>query len=297
MAHLSMGQSLTAVFYLPHLAAQVCGAFRDENLTVEFVASFGQQWALLERGAVDLAIGGPTRNMELYTRTGTRIISFCAALRANTWFLMSRRPMPDFAWSDLVGRTVIGLADAPQGVCLRWLLLQHHIDPNDVTIVGGKDTSHELEMFRAGAADYLLHSLHTAAPLVAAGEAAVVQELATPTGPVPWSIYAALPDVLRDRRAELQAFTRAIARALRWTGDQPPSAIAELLAPYFPDWTPVSLARVIGTYKRLEIWPREPLIPRSDWDRYCAMFVAAGALSKPVAYDALVDVSFAEHAL
>jgi NitT/TauT family transport system substrate-binding protein len=284
-----MGQSLMAVFYLPHLVAQEIGAFRDEGLTVEFVTSFGQQWALLERGAVDVAIGGPTQNMALRLREGRRLVNFCAGLRANTWFLIARRPMPDFTWADLVGRTVIGLADAPQGVCLRWILLQHGIGANQVTIVSGNDTAHELERFRAGEGDYLLHSLHTAEPLVDAGEAALVQELATPTGPIPWSTYAALPEVLHTRRADMQAFTRAIGQALRWIAAHRASEIAALVAPYFRDWTPSRLTSVLATYQRLGTWPLDPLIPRAEWDRYGEMYVAAGALSQTVPYDDLVD--------
>lgn len=297
MMHLRMGQSLTAVFYLPHLVAQELGTFRDEGLTVEFITSFGQQWALLERGEVDLAIGGPTRNMALYLREGRRIVNFCGALCANTWFLIGRRPAPAFTWTDLVGRTVIGLANDAQGTCLRWILLEHGIDPAEVTIVAGEDTARELEAFSAGHGDYLLHSLHTAAPLVAAGVAVPVQALATPSGPVLWSTYAALPDVLRTRRGDLEAFTRGIARALQWIAAQPPSAIAALLIPYFPDWKLASLTEVIGTYHALRTWPRDPLISRGDWDRYCDMHVATGALPRPVPYEELVDASFADHAM
>ena len=297
MARLRMGQSLTAIFYLPHLVAQEVGAFREEGLAVEFVTSFGRQWALLERGEVDLAIGGPTRNMALYLSEEKRIVNFCAALCANTWFLLGRQPAPQFAWTDLVGRTVIGLANDAQGTCLRWILLERGIDPDRVKIVAGENTAAELEDFRAGLGDYLLHSLHTAAPLVAAGAAVPVQELASPSGPVLWSTYAALPETLRTRRAELEAFTRGIARALAWIAAEPPAAIAALLRSYFPDWTLASLTEVIATYHALGTWPRDPLISRADWDRYSHMHVAAGALPRPVPYEPLVDPSFAEHAM
>ncbi len=169
MAHLKLAQSVAAVFYLPHLIAQEMGAFRDEGLTVEFVTSFGQQWALLQGGAVDVAIGGRTLNMALEAGDGSRNVNFCAALRGNTWFVIGRPGSPAFDWSDLAGRTVIGLPNFPQGICLRWILLQHGIDPQRVTLRSGRDTDSELEAFRAGEGDYLLHSLHTAAPLVAAG--------------------------------------------------------------------------------------------------------------------------------
>lgn len=296
MTRLRMAQSLTAVFYLPHLVAQSLGAFREEGLTVEFVSSFGEQWKLLEGGGVDLAIGGPTRNMEQLLRGGTRIVNFCAGLKANTWFLIARQPVPGFTWHSLVGRTVLGLRDAPQGVCLRWLLLEHGIRQEQVALVAGQDTMRELEAFRAGEGDYLLHSLHTAAPLIAAGEGVLIQELATPIGPVPWSTYAALPETLRARRADVDAFTRAIARALRWIAVERPDSVAAQIARYFPDWKQARVAEVLRTYKHLDTWPESPLIPRADWERYCTMYVRAGALPQPVPYEDQVDSSFAARA-
>ena len=297
MAHLKMAQSVAAVFYLPHLIAQELGAFRDEGLTVEFITSFGQQWALLQGGAADVAIGGRTLNMALEAGDGTRNVNFCAALRANTWFVIGRRSSTPFKWTDLVGQTVIGLPDFPQGICLRWVLLQHGIDPRQMTLRSRADTDKELEAFRAREGDYLLHSLHTAAPLIAAGEAVLLQELATPTGFVPWSTYAARPDVLRSRRAEFEAFTRAIARALRWIATEPAEAVAALLVPYFPDWTRASLAGVVGAYQPLGIWPRDPLIPRADWEHYNAIYEATGSASLSVRYDDYVDTSLAEKAM
>ncbi|MBI3067866.1 MAG: ABC transporter substrate-binding protein [Betaproteobacteria bacterium] len=297
MTHLKMVQSVAGVFYLPHFIAQQLGAFRDEGLTVEFVTRFRQRWELLESGEVDIVLAGPTRNMRLQVREGRRMWTFCAALRANPWFLIGRRPAPDFTWADLVGRTVLGFADDPQGTCLRWVLLQHGIGPDQVTVIAGRDTASEIDSFRAGQGDYLLHSLHTAAPLVATGEAAVIRELATPTGPVPWSLYATLPDVARTRRAELEAFTRAIARALRWVAAEQASSVAALLVPYFPDWTLASLTDVIGTYKPLNIWPRDPLIPRADWEHYNEILLATSWLPRPVAYEDQVDASFAEQAM
>ena len=296
MAHLRLAQSVAAVFYLPHLIAQEIGAFRDEGLTIEFVTSFGQQWALLQGGAADIAIGGRTLDTALAARDGTRNVNFCAALRANTWFVLGRHAAP-FQWADLAGRTVIGLPDFPQAICLRWVLLQHGVDPRQMTLRSGRDTAGELEAFRAGEGDYLLHSLHTAAPLVAAGEAVLLRELATPTGFVPWSTYAARPDVLRRRRPEFEAFTRAIGRALRWIAAAPPAAVAALLVRYFPDWSLASLAGVVATYQLLGVWPRDPLIPRADWDHYNTIYEATGAPSLSVRYDDYVDAGLAEQAM
>lgn len=296
MAHLRLGLSVAVVFYLPHLIAQRLGAFRDEGVTVEFVTSYGQQWALLQSGAVDVAIGGRTLANSLDADSGSRNVIFCGALRANPWFVIGRPATRPFEWNDLVGKTLLGLPDFPQAICLRWILLQHGIDAQQVTVRSCGDMDAELRAFRAGEGDYLLHSLHSAAPMIAAGEAMLLQELATPTGFVPWSIYAARLDVMRKRRAEFEAFTRAIAKALRWIATSPAEAVAALLAPYYPEWTHASLTGLIATYQPLGIWPADPLIPRAEWEHYNAIYQATGLEKLSVRYDDYVDSSLAEQA-
>lgn len=298
MARLRLNQGAAAIFYLPHFAAQELGAFRDEGLTVEFVTSaYGQQWSVLAGGGADLTVGGPMRTMRLQAEEGKRLVNFCGAVRANPWYLVGRRPDPPFSWSSLVGRTVIEFADAePPGLCFRWLLRQRGIGLDRVKWLRGLGTSREVEAFGAGQGDYLLHSLHTAAPLVARGQGTLVQELATPTGPVPWSAYAAFPATLRARRAELEAFTRAITRALCWIAAHPAREAAALVSRYLPDFTEPVLADAIDRYQGLGLWPRDPMIPRADFEHLRSILLMTGWLPRPVPYEDQVDTTFAEDA-
>lgn len=299
MAHLRLNQGVAGVFYLPHFVARELDTFRDEGLTVEILTSFyGRQWPMLESGGADLTIGGPMRTMRLQAEEGKRLVNFCAAVRANPWYLVGRRPEPRFAWADLVGRTVIDFADAETpALCFRWLLQQHGIGPDQVTLLRGLGTAAELAAFRGGQGDYLMHSLHTAAPLAAAGEGTLIQELATPTGPVPWSAYAALPATLAARRAELEAFTRAITRALRWLATHPAGEVATLVARHYPAFTTPVLADAIGRYQATGLWPRDPLVPRADLEHFRTILLATGWLPRSVPYEDQVDPSFAAQAV
>lgn len=299
MVHLRMNQGVAGVFYLPHFVALEIGAFRDEGLAVELITSFyGRQWPLLERGEADLTIGGPMRTLHLQAEEGKRGVNFCAAVRANPWYLVARQPEPDFTFASLVGRTVIDFHDAETpGLCFTWLLRQHGIGPDQVTLLRGLGAQREIEAFRAGQGDYLMHSLHTAMPLAAAGEGFLVQELATPTGPVPWSAYAALPDTLRTRRAELEAFTRGIGRALRAITAWPAAELAALVARQYQTFDLPVLAEAIGRYQALRLWPRDPLLPRADLEHFQDILLAAGWISHRVPYEDQVDTSFAQQAI
>lgn len=296
MARLRLKQSVAAVFFLPHYVAQELGAFRDQGLTVDLTTSFyGQQWAALESGEADLTAGGPMRTMWLQAREGHRMVNFCLAARANPWYLVGRNP--SFAWPALVGGTVIDFSDSPTPRhCFLWVLQQQGIRADQVTLLSGLGTAREVEAFRAGQGDYLLHSLHTAAPLVVRGVGVLAQELATPTGPVPFSAYATLPAILSSKEAELEAFVRGIARALRWIAAHPAEDLARLVAHHFPDFTRPVLADAIARYQALNLWPIDPLIPQADFEHFRSILLATGWLPRPVPYEDQVDTSLAARA-
>jgi NitT/TauT family transport system substrate-binding protein len=296
---LRLNQGSAVVFYLPHYIGLELGLFRKEGLEVEVVTSaYGQQWSVLERGEADVTIGGPMRTLWLHARQGKELTNFCAAVRTTPWYLVGRRAEPSFSLDRLVGKTVVefSAAETP-GLCFRWALQQAGIREQDVRRVTGLGTSAELAAFQTGQGDYLLHPLDTAAPLVDAGQGHLVLDLASLTGAIPWSTYAAQPALLKDRGEELIGFTRVIGTALRWLNEQPAADIATLSARYFEGYPRHVLEGIIQRYQELRIWPVSPVIERADFEHFCAMLVSTGWLPYVVPYGDQVDEAIAMKAL
>ncbi len=296
---LRLNQGIAGVFYLAHNLAEALGTFADEGLEVEVSTSvLGAPIGLLGMGEADLVIGGPMRTLRLEANENTRLINFCSSVRASPWLLFGRRPDPGFTLDQLVGARVIDFIEAPTPLMsLRYLLRQAGINPGAVSFITDLSMTEGVAAFEAGRADYLLHSLHTAQPLVDRGKAHPVMDLAVTLGPVPWSTYFTLPEIIESRRDDLDAFTRAIYRAQRWLRASPAKEIVRLAAPFYPDFNQAMLTRIVTHYLGNGIWPADPLVPREDLDRFQTVLFDVGWIAKRVPYENQVDTGFAERAI
>ena len=125
-----------SIFYAPLPVAIRGGHFAAEGLEVdpETPALAGGTVDTLLRGVADVSLSGIMRSFELVDRGGARLVHFAAVNDRNGFFLLSREPRPSFAWSDVVGRTIISFGGAPTPwLCMQAVLRRHGVDPARVT--------------------------------------------------------------------------------------------------------------------------------------------------------------------
>jgi NitT/TauT family transport system substrate-binding protein len=293
------------VYYLAHFVAGDLHFFEQEGVNIDFASTRagadgigGGQIRGVLSGEADLTIGGPMATMRLLQDGAANLMSFCAAVNINPWYLVARQPTPDFKWDQLRGRTIFDIANIDTAsLCFRWLLRQKGLTDEDVQVVlGSGREGDDFDAFTDGKTDYAIHSLHALAPLLATGRLAVVSDLGGPTGPVPWSTYIAAPELLQSRRSDFVAFVRAMARALGWIQSHTGQDIGSLIQRHYPGYPLVGLVEAITRYKAIGAWPVDPLVRKSDFDHFGQILTAVGWLDEPVAYESQVDPWFAEAA-
>src|SRR6185295_19146403 len=106
---LVMTEPFRSPFYAPALVAVHGGHFSRAGFDVSLVTAGpgqGTAEALLE-GRADFAVSGIMRSLALVDRGWPPIVHFAAVNDRNGFFLVSRERRPHFAWSELVGRTVL----------------------------------------------------------------------------------------------------------------------------------------------------------------------------------------------
>jgi NitT/TauT family transport system substrate-binding protein len=294
------------VYYCAHFVAAALDLFEAEGVSVVFTSTAsggktiqGGQIPAVLSGEADLTIGGPMVTMKNHEDGGPPLVSFCAAVAKNPWFLAARAEKTDFRISDLSGARIIDVANVgTASLCFRWLLKDNGLSEADVTLVPGSGSEDDdLAAVAAGTADYALHSLHALAPKLAVHGLAFVSSLAAPTGAVPWSAYIARPAILSERRAEFAAFTRAIGKALEWIGAQPATAVAALVAPSYADYPAEALVAAINGYQRAEVFAASTAISRTDFEHFANILIGAGWLTSTPPYAALVDTSLTSDAV
>ena len=89
---------------------------------------------------------------------------------------------------------------------------------------------------------------------------------------------------------------RALYRTQKWLHRQPPEALADVVAPYFPDAPRPLLAAALRRYYDLGIWGRDPILPRAGYERLVAGLVSGGFV-RGTPFETAVDNSLAEQAV
>jgi NitT/TauT family transport system substrate-binding protein len=284
------------IYYCAHFVAEALGFFKANGVSVIFTTSEsggktiqGGQIPAVLSGEADLTIGGPMVTMKNHEDGGTPLVSFCAAVERNPWFLAGATAKDDFKISDLRGTSVIDVGNVgTASLCFRWLLENHGLTGAVEVLPGSGLQEADFDRVASGEIDYALHSLHALAPAIAEGKLAIVTDLAGPTGPVPWSAYIARPEVVTEHGTAFEGFASAIAQALDWIRSNTAASIAKIVAPYYADYPPAALELAIDGYQHAKVFAASTAISEADFNHFAAILRGVGWLTSDVPYDALV---------
>ncbi len=289
-----------SIFYAPLPVAIRGGHFAAEGLEVdpETPALAGGTVDALLSGGADVSLSGIMRSFELLDRGGARLVHFAAVNDRNGFFLLSREPRPSFAWSDVVGRTIISFGGAPTPwLCMQAVLRRHGVDPARVTFRRDLSTPDAIAAFRAGQGDFIEHGPPVIDQLVADGTGHLVASMGEATGPVPFSSFMATPEMLTKQRDVLIRFVRGLYRAQRWMAASTAQEIAAVVAPVFGDIDPAIRVAAVERYLKQSTWARDPVLTRTGYDTLQEILLSAGFVKKPHPFDALVDTDIARAAV
>jgi len=295
---LTIWEPFRSIFYAPQWVSLHGGHFAAEGLDVEVKTAGGgvtTTGVLLDGGAV-IALGGIMRSLDVADRGGAFLPHFAEVNSRNGFFLLGRQPQ--FAWRDLPGRTVLSFAEAPTPwQCMLTVLRRHGVDPASVRIERTRPVAEAVAAFRSGYGDYLETGQPFTEALLTEGAAHLAASMGEATGPVPFSSYMTTTAFLRDGRDTLVRFTRALFRAQRWMACATPKAIADVIAPAFPDVDPELRRRAVARYQAQGTWPAQPRLTREGYEYLQQILLDGGFIRGRHRYEDLIDESIARHVI
>ena len=288
-------------FYAPLAAGAALGHFREEGLDLKWqpAAAFGKSAveALLD-GSIEITLSGLMRSFDVADRDGRFLPHFAEVCSRSGFFLLGRKPMSDFRWSDLAGKTVIGFAEAPTPwQCMLTVLRRQGVDPAAVRIERNRPGPEALAAFRGGHGDFFEQTQPIVEQLLANGEAHLIASMGEATGPVPFTSYMTTPEFLRREPETVLRFTRAVYRAQQWLARQDAQTIAETIGPDFRDIDRGLLERAIERFKKQDTWARDPVLRQPGFDYLQEILQTGGFIKKTHRYEDLVDTAIAEQAV
>lgn len=151
--------------------------------------------------------------------------------------LVSRSPDENFKWESLKNKIVLvpGGNGASPYMYLSGLLKQADFDLTNATFIHDLATPMLAELFEGGMGDVLITHPLIAEKMIQNKVGYHMADLVEIGGPVPWSVYYTLPELL-DRDENLYGrFTLAIERATKWIREHDAEEARGLIQRYWPN--------------------------------------------------------------
>jgi NitT/TauT family transport system substrate-binding protein len=291
-----------SVFYAPFYVALSNGYFEDEGMEIELVTSGGSDATMIAliSGSADIGLMGPETNV--YSLAGgnedTPVI-FAQLTKRDGSFLVSRVDEPDFRWTDLAGKYIIGGRRGGSPA----MNMQYVLEKNGFTI--GEDVTLDLDIaftntiaaFEAGTGDYVTMFEPSASDYVAQGKGYIVASVGEEAGEVPFTCFSATQTFLNAHPDKIEGFIRSLIRAYNFIMSSDMEDVVEALVPYFTTTTLANLSASVQSYIDIDAWNPTLIMKAVAFDRLQTIMEGAGTLTERVNFADAVDNSFAERVI
>ncbi len=278
-----------SAFYSPLLATIAGGFLKAEGLEPRHSVSAPGTSAIagLVAGTLHVAQSAPSQGFTPLEK-GERPVTahFAQINEKDGFFLLGRKPEPDFTWNTLKGRRVLVDHGGQPLAMFKYACFKRGLDFKDLVAVDAGSTEQMIAAFRKGDGDFI--HLQGPAPqqLQHEGVGTIVTSLADAIGPCAFSSLAARRDWLETDMA--RAFMRAYRKARAWLLATPAAEVARIEAPYFKDVDVGVLAGTIATYQKLGNWTPHVEITRPAFAATLDIFQHAGLITKRHAYEDVI---------
>lgn len=287
-----------SIFYAPQYVALTQGFFQEEGLEIELSNGQGADKVMTAvlTDQADIGFAGPEASVYVYNEGKADYgVVFAQLTNGDGTFLMGRQPEPNFKWSDLKGKTIIGGRKGGMPA----IVLEYVLEKNGLTV--GKDVFIDTTMqfaampgaFIGGQGDYVIIFEPTASSMEKEGKAYIIASLGKESGEVPYTAYFCKKSTIQEDPQLIEKFTRAIYNGQKWVDTHSPQEIAQAIKPHFPDQSDDILISAIQRYKDQNTWKKDPLLLEKDFYLLQQIIKDAGELNKIAPYDKVVATQFA----
>lgn len=298
LIEITLNEVAHSIFYAPQYVAIELGYFEEEGLDITLVNGAGADNVMTALISGDAQIGfmGSEASIYVYAEGASDYaVNFAQLTQRAGNFLVGREEHPDFAWTDLVGKEVIGGRDGgmPQMI-LEYILRQNGIDPKeDVTIIQNINFGLTAGAFSGGTGEYTVEFEPFATALELQGDGYVIASLGVDSGYVPYTAYSAKKSYLEKNPEIIQSFTNAIQKGINYVNTHTSAEIAKAISPQFPETDIENLELIVERYLEQDTWKEDSIFLEESFNLLQDVLEQSGQLSKRVPYSDLVDTTFA----
>ena len=301
LTKVTLNEVAHSIFYAPQYVAIEKGYFKDEGLDLTLITGFGADKTMTAviSGEADIGFMGAEASIYAYQEGATDpVVNFAQLTQRAGNFLVAREEMPDFKWSDLKGKDILGgrKGGMPEMV-FEYILKENGIDPEkDLTIIQNIDFGSTAPAFADGRGDFTIEFEPGATSLESEGKGHVIASLGKDSGYVPYTAFSAKKSYLKENPDVIQRFTNALQKGMDYVRSHSPSETASVIKPQFPETTLEMITTIVTRYYEQDTWKSNLIFEESSFDLLQDILESAGELEKRAPYKDLITTEFAENA-
>lgn len=301
LQEVTLNEVAHSIFYAPQYAAIELGYLEEEGIELTLITGFGADKTMTALLSGDADIGFMGSEASIYTYNGGSAdapVNFAQLTQRAGNFLVAREEMPNFSWSDLVGKEVLGgrKGGMPEMV-FEYILKQNEINPSEVKINQSIDFGSTAAAFSSNQAEFTVEFEPGATTLEQEGVGYVVASLGTDSGYVPYTAYCAKTSYLEEHADIVQSFTNALQKGMDFVNSHTPEEIAAVIAPQFAETDLETLTAIVTRYYEQDTWKENLIFEEESFELLQDILESAGELETRAPYEELVTTKFAERAV
>lgn len=296
-----------SIFYAPFYAAINLGYFEEEGIEIELTNGGGSDasmTALLSRTA-DMALLGPETAVYVVAEGSQNSpVIFGQLTKRDGSFLIGRVNEPDFKWTDLAGKEIIGGRRGGSPA----MSLQHAVELAGLTVgTGAQNANINLDVafnlvasaFEGGTGDYCTMFEPTASQYVAAGKGYIVASVGEQSGEIPFTCFMALQSYINKNTTKVEGFLRAVTRAYRYLIQANDEQIITALKPSFTTTDDSLIVSAVRNYIEIDAWMSTPVMKESAYERLITVMINSDTLEESDApdFDDIMNNTYAENVM
>ena len=299
---MTLNEVAHSIFYAPQYVAIEEGYFEEEGLKIDLVNGFGADKVMTAviSGEADIGFMGAEASVYAYQEGATDpVVNFAQLTQRAGNFLVAREEMPDFQWSDLKGKKVLGgrKGGMPEMV-FEYILRKNGIDPQkDLTIDQSIDFGSTAAAFTGDdSAEFTVEFEPSATALEQEGAGYVVASLGVDSGYVPYTSYSAKTSYMEEHPEVIQKFTNGLQKGMEYVQTHTPAEIAAVIAPQFPETDLETITTIVTRYYEQDTWKENLVFAKESFELLQDILEESGELKERVDYDKLVTTAYAQKA-
>lgn len=291
-----------SVFYAPLYVAINKGYFEELGLTVELTNGGGADKSMTAviSNQADIGLMGPEAAVYVKLQGSNNYpVVFGQLTNCDGAFLVGRNAEPDFQWSDLAGKEIIGGRKGGMPA----MSLEHALRLNNLSIGTDLTLNYDVQFdlitaaFEGGTGDYCTMFEPNASQYEAAGKGHIIASVGAEAGDIPYTCFMATKEYISANPDKVTAFMKAIIRAIDFVTESDDAEVAEAIQASFPTTEREMLVKSVCNYKAIDAYMTNPVMTAENFDRMLDILAESGSIDSRPSFEDIIDNSIIEKIL